>query len=43
MTVTVVHSCTHTREIEVPGIRRAREMKRWMATVKCPVCREAGK
>ena len=43
MTVTVVHSCTHTREIEVSGIRLARQTKRWMASVKCPACREAGK
>jgi hypothetical protein len=40
MTTQVIHSCNHTRDLDAAGPRKAAQLRKWMATVPCPVCRE---
>ncbi|HYT35036.1 MAG TPA: hypothetical protein VEL69_08375 [Ktedonobacteraceae bacterium] len=43
MKTTVTHICNHQRILEAVGTRKAAQLRKWMASVKCPTCREAGK
>ncbi len=41
MKTTVTHICGHSREVPTSGVRKAAQLRKWMASVKCPACREA--
>lgn len=40
MKVQITHSCSHTREIEVKGVREGRQYAKWLGSHQCPACAE---
>jgi hypothetical protein len=39
MKAQITHSCGHTREIEVKGVREARQYQKWLGSQRCPTCK----